>query len=224
MTRARCFPLLVVALLLLPLVAFASERTENLVSIKSGIIAPLGADDPVSRVFTVGGRLVALGSAFTWMLDEDRKAWKQNSWRPADSVLAVAGDDTRTFLLLGTEPGSALARVEIVSLDVDTLVASKLPALPVSLTSAKAAVLGTALYIAGLDGGGKPQLLAIDPSAVESHWIDHGGWPGDGGAITSVVGQNSAVFVTQEGAAAGGDRMLRWKADEGWSERAALPG
>jgi SSS family transporter len=224
MTRVRRFSLLVVSFLILPLGAFASERAGNLVSIQPGTITPLGAEDPISRVFTVGGRLVGLGSASTWMLDEKREEWRQSSWRPQSPVLAVAGDETRTFLLLGSESGGALTGVEIVSLDGNALASTQLTALPVSLSSANAAVLGTTLYIAGFAAGGEPQLLAIDPSAVEPQWVNHGGWPGSGGGITSVVGQTFAVFVTLQGVAGHGDRLLRWKAGEGWSEKTALPG
>ena len=222
--RIRRFLPLVLAILFLPLAAMAAERTGSLVSIQSGTLAPLGADDPIARVFTVGGRLVALGSASTWMFDEEHKVWRPSDWRPGNSVLAAAIDKARTFLLLGRGTGGALTGIEMVSLDANALASAQLPGAPISLISAKAAVLGSMLYVAGSAADGRLQLLAIDPSAVEPQWIDHGGWPGAGGVITSVAGQNSAVFVTLKGAAGHGDRLLRWKAGEGWGEKAALQG
>lgn len=211
-------------LLLVPFVAAAAEQGENLVSTRTGTLAPLRADDRISRVFSVDGRLVALGAVSTWMLDANGNAWTGSDWRPKSPVLAVASDASHTFLLLGSAAGGALTGIEKLALIGNALESEPLPALPESLTSAKGAVLGSALYIAGFAADGEPQLLAIEPSAVRPQWVRHGGWPGTAGEITSMVGQTFAIFVTLKRAAEHGDRMVRWKADDGWSEKDGLSG
>jgi SSS family transporter len=211
------------ALLLLPLVALASERTENLVSIRTGAIATLQGDDSSSRVLVVDGRLVALGAAFSSVLDERRGEWAQIDWSPQAPVLAVAGDGRRAFLLLG-EHGRAVASVAKFSLSGNTPATQALPALPAPLTSAQGALLGNTLYVAGTRADGVSELLSIEPAAIQAQWVTHTGWPGSGARVTSLAAQNFGIYVTLEGAPGTGDRLLRWKDGEGWTEKTALSG
>ncbi len=220
--RGSCRRLAVLCLLL----GFATTlaRAENLVSVQTGMIAPLGVSEPAPRVFTVEGRLVALGTVSTSVFDEQRNIWAPSDWRPKGPVIAVAADDSQTLLLIGRTQNPLLAGIEKLTLVSGVPASTGLPLPPVPLASPKAAMLGTALYVAGFDAGGEPQLYSFDLTAAAPQWVAHGGWPGVGGEITSVVGQTFSILVTLKDAAGGGDRMWRWKADDGWSERARLPG
>jgi solute:Na+ symporter, SSS family len=210
-------------LCLLLLSAIASTHAEGLVSIQTRELAPLADVEAVSRVFVVDGRPVAVGTDSSWMLDEQGNRWQRIDWRPRGRVIGVAADEHRTFVLLADERGDALAGIEEVSFASSSLSSRVLPPPPVSLISAQGAVLGGTLYLAGLGADGKPHFLAVDAAAPRPQWITHAVWQADG-ETTSTVAQTFAIFVTLAAEGGKGDRLLRWKSDEGWKIRGELPG
>ncbi len=207
-------------LLLAPLLAVAAERSTNLVSVERGTLPALASGEPILHLLVVDGRLVAFGLNFAWLLDEDEKAWTLSSWHPNGRVLDTASDDGESFLLLGPERTGRVERAERLSLTGDTLTTRALPQLPESLVGVHGAVLNGRLFVAGVGARGIARLLDIDTTTDAGIWSVHDGWPGDGG-VSSAVAQTFALFVTLQGAN-GRDRMLRWKADEGWVEKPAL--
>lgn len=213
---------------LLQLGAICPLHAENLVSLQTGEIARLAGVDSISRLLVVNERPVALTADAAWLLDENQKSWKRTDWHPQGEVLSVAGDGQQAFVLLGSGSTSAVERSEVeriekVSLLAGKLVSHALPALPMSLASAHGALLGNTLYIAGTNADQALQLFAMDLLAIQPQWIARTAWTGNAGAVTSVAAQNSSVFITLRHAGQG-DRMLQWKADKGWLERAALSG
>jgi SSS family transporter len=192
------------------------------VSIKAGALPPV--PDSVSRVLSVDGRIVALGASASWVLDKNLVAWARTQWRPDGEVLGVAaGYGPQAFLLLGAKRGGSIERIETLALESGSPRSRALPPLPMPLAAAQAAPLGDTLFVAGTAEGAS-KLLAINPSMVAPAWVTHAAWPGDGGEVTSMVAQTGALFITVKSEPGKGDRMLRWKPSEGWTQRGALPG
>ncbi len=209
--------------LLLAVVVFPA-RADNLVAIAGGALAPPPSGEPITRLLTVEDRLLALRGESAWLYDESRSAWTPAGWQPSRGVDTVARDDSRTVLLGTHSPDGALKAIEVLTLAGDAVSSSSVPLTPEPLAGVKAAMLGNSVYVAGfgMDGGAK--LFARDLSLADATWVPHDAWPGTGGEITSMVGQTLGLYVTLKDAAGGGDRLWRWKAGEGWSERATLPG
>jgi SSS family transporter len=222
LTAATGFVARVAALCLLQLGALASLQAENLVSTRTSDIAPLAAVESISHILVVDGRPVAMSADSAWSLDENRHAWTRLDWHSAGQVVATAGDGRLAFVLLNS--ANADVRVAKLSLDARGLHLHELPPLPMSLMSAQGTVRDNTLYVAGHSTDGALQLLQIDLAADRPQWLAHETWHGSQSKLTSTVVQTSAVFVTLAEEAGQHDRMLRWKAGEGWSERSALPG
>lgn len=215
-TQALIFLLLLTAAML--------AKADSLVSVSTDSLLQLPVADPVSRVFVVENRPVALGVEATWLLDESEQTWERVSWRPQAQVLGVAGDGAQAFLLLGSENDVLVSRVEMVSLSTGTLQSSVLPLLPVPLVSAEGALLQEQLFIIGTTAGGAQQLLSINPLSEQRTWISHAAWPGNSGSVRSVVAQNTVLLTTITDQAGTGERMLQWSQTDGWVERSALSG
>ena len=221
MTAIRRFLARVAALMFLPLAALGASPGETLVSVKPGALPPI--PEEISHLLSVDGRTVALGAGALWMLDANLTAWVRAERRSDGAVIGVAGYGRRAFLLLGSDRGGAVERIESLALEAGALRSHALPALPMPLATAQAALLGNTLFVAGTVAGA-PKLLAIDLAAIDAGWVPHTAWPGSGGEVTSLAAQTSALFITLKADAGRGDRMWRWKAGEGWTEKVILPG
>ena len=208
-----------VALGLLMLVAHMTARAENLVSIHNGTLPSIESETPVSHVLAVDGRLVALAGDAAYVLDESRNAWTRVTWQPRGPIGAVAGNGQQAFLLMSAGSGRGIETVEKLTLTANALESQPLPPLPSPLVSAQGAVLGDTFYVAGTRADGTLQLFAINPQTPGNAWTAHPSWAGHAGEVTSLAAQSSALFATLEPA-----RLLQWKADEGWTEKAAAPG
>lgn len=191
-------------------------------SVQRGTLPPLASGEPILHLLVVDDRLVAFGLRSAWVLDKHEKAWTLNSWRPSGQVFGTASDDGVSFLLPSSERTGRVERVERLSLAGDTLVTRALPPLPEALVGVHGAVLNGRLFVMGIGARGIPRLMEIDTTTDAGSWSVHDGWPG-GGGVSSAVAQTFALFVTLQ-TANGRDRMLRWKADEGWVEKPALSG
>ncbi len=204
------------------LLASVGARADNLVRVDAAALAPV--PDSVLHVVSIDARPVAFGAGGVWMLDENRAAWSRLPWRPEGDVLGTASDGRRAVVMLGARRGAPVDKVATLSLVAGVPAASVLPPLPARLTGPHAALRADALYVLGIDASGVPQLFATNPLAPVPVWSPHAAWSGAAGEVTSLAAQTGAVFVTLRGGAGRGDRMLRWKPGEGWSERDAVPG
>lgn len=222
LVASRAFVALMFAVLLLGTVA--SAGAENLASIQTGEIAPLPEAGEVNRLIVIDGRPSAIAIDASWLLDANQQGWTRVDWRPAGQILGTAGDGHRAFLLLGPTADGAATSVQKALLTADGAKLEALPELPAPLLSAHAAVRDSSLYVAGRDANAALQLLQIDLVDAQARWIAHEAWQGHQSDITSLVAQNSSVFVTLKAAPGQGDRLLQWKADLGWVERDPLVG
>jgi SSS family transporter len=213
--------------LLLPLLAAGALRAESLVSIHTQAMPALPGAEPVARVVVVDGRPVGLGTSGTWLLDEGRTSWIRLDWRPGNPVLGVAADGTQTFLLEGARADEPVTGIERLKFVEGALVAKALPPPPVPLIGAQGAVWRDTVYVAGLDAAGAPHLFEKDLNTDASAWKTRPGWPGQNGksgAATSLAGQTSALFLTVKEAEGKNDRIWRWTAAEGWTDKGDVPG
>ena len=218
MTAIRGWIARALALLLLASAALGAPG-ETLVSVRSGVLPPLPVAAQVARVLLVDGQLVALGADSVAVLDSKGNTWSGKEWRPAGVVTAAA---RAGYLLLAREAGGPVAQVEKLSLKDGAPVSSLLPTLPLPLAKAQGGTLGDFLYVAGTAPDGSARLFSLN--TVTAHqWVAHDGWPG-GGEVTSVVGQTAALQVTVQATAGSGERLLRWKLGEGWSDKGAVAG
>ncbi len=200
-----------------------SLHAESLVSIQAGTLAPLPGLAPVTTLLTLDDRPMALTTDATWLLDTDRSAWTRIDWRPAGQVRRVTGDKKQVFLLLDAGSGQPLEKIEKVTLIAGKPVSLMLPRLPLPLTAAHAAMLDERLYVVGNDAKGILKLRSINPAESASDWVTHDD-PGGAGELTSMAGQKSALYVTLNGVAGKGDRLLQWTASDKWIEKTDLPG
>ena len=223
------FPARWIALVLL-LLMVGGARAENLVSIRTGTIAPLTTASLEHRVLVIDGQLVVLGEGVAWKFDATKKQWGQLDSPIAGHVLATAADGSQAFVLLGSSRDGPLERIERVTIDAGKLANKALPPLPTALTTARAAVLQGTLYVAGASVRGEPTLLAFDFAAIAPKWKSHAGWQGverTSADVTSMVGQTSALFITVKETASSGlmrERLLRWTNKDGWTDRGEVPG
>ena len=204
------------------LLAALGVRAEPLVSIQSSTIAPI--PDCIAHVVSVDARPLAFGAQGFWLLEADRTRWTKGEWHPEGEVLGAAGDGRLAFLLLGARREGPVETVVRLTLAKGVPATSAVAPLPTPLTHARAAARGDALHVVGLDASGAPVFLSMNPLSKAPSWTQRSAWPGAAGEVTSLATQTSAVFITLKGAAPRGERMLRWKAAEGWTERDPVPG
>lgn len=172
--------------------------------------------EPAAQLVSVDDTLIAWGESGGWRLSQDEKSWQRMERQVTGAVLSVAGDGHAAFLLIGATKAGPVERVEPLLLE------RSLPALPMPLVSARAAVQGSRIWVAGIDEGGLARFYEIDISAASPQWTVHDAWAGPAGAVTSAVEQTGAVVVTVR-ADDGPDRLLQWKAGEGWKDRGTAP-
>jgi len=222
MTRHFIHVVRVLALLATLCIASLAPRlalADNLATVRKVALPPL--PQPAAQIATVEGRLLALTESGSWLLDEDRKAWRTTNFRAPQARTFAAGA-RYTWLLSG--PDGSVANVQRLALQGQGIDSAPLPALPEPLTHAFAAVLADKLYVAGQTAAGEPRMLALDAVTPGAGWEALPAWDGRGGDITSLVAQNSTVLLTVRGAEGQSDRLLRWTARNGWSEAKPVGG
>ena len=203
-------------LVLLALATITSPvRADNLTTVRTSTLPALNG--PVTSVFAVDGKLVAVSAAGSWRLADDRSGWAPLAWKgAATSAAAVREHDT-----ILVQDGA----VSRLSWQGGQLVATPLAKLPAALTGVRAAAVGDVVYVAGQDAWGQLQLLSLAPAA--GSWTTVAAFTGRSGVPTSLSAQNSTLLITLAsgaGNAGQAERMLRWRAKDGWLELPALPG
>ena len=139
-------------------------------------------------------------------------------------ILGAIHGSASPYLLIQAKDQSGISRVELFS-DDGQPIGSALPPLPATYTQAHGALLDGTLYVATLDAAGTTQWLSIDTKAPLVGWKSLPNFGPQGVAVSSVVAQDHALFVsTRKTDRAEGDKLSRWSAVDGWGERGQLPG
>ncbi len=218
MTMIRAVRLLLISVLLV-LAGTAPARAENLVSLD---IASLpSAPESIAHLTAIGDTLVGWGASSTWRLDPGQQSWRRLRDSDDASVVSVAGDGQAAYVLVGSRAAGRVERIERFSL-IDQGQAAIAP-LPEPLFSAHAAVAGSKVWLFGLDANRSRRFFEIDLSAVSPSWTTHEAWPGAADEVTSAVEQINSLLIAVRGAEGRTDRILQWKAGEGWKDRGAAP-
>ncbi|MGQ0383872.1 MAG: sodium:solute symporter family transporter [Gammaproteobacteria bacterium] len=208
------------ALLLVPAFAGAVERNQPVVSVESGVLPALPGPGG-TRLVSVAGRAVAIAAESAWLLGVDRRAWIPQTWRPRSRVLATAVGAGRAFLVVEADGSASPPRVEELVLAAGALASHPVASLTRPFQNVAGAVDANVLHVAGHGPDGQPRVSSLSLANPAAGWTESA--PAHGaGAITSLAAQFGAAFATV--AHEGGDRLLRWSADEGWREFAAAPG
>lgn len=216
MTMIRAVRLLLISVLLL-LAGTAPTRAENLVSLD---IASLpAAPESITQLTAIGDTLVAWGASSLWRLDPGQQSWRRLRESRQDAVVGVAGDGQVVYVLVGSRETGAVTHVERFSLTDQAQ--SAIPPLPEPLSSAHAAVAGSKVWLFGLDTNRARRFVEIDLGAVSPSWVTKDAWPGAADDVTSAVEQINALFITVRASDGQPDRVLQWKAGEGWKDRGA---
>jgi SSS family solute:Na+ symporter len=229
-----------ISMLLVSGLAAAATGSGNISSVATTKLPPLPDAAPADitsmiALATIDGRAIAIQSTSAWVLTEDRAGWARAEWRegaPAGAIRAAIGDGRRAFVLLGASepesdgaPAGEIARVGRVELEGNALRLRELAPLPVRLSHAVGAPQGETLYIAGTDAAGAPHMLRLllSEESQQQQWTSLPAWPG-GGSPTSLVSQNSALYLTVHDEGQPDDRVLRWSSDPGWQSKGNAPG
>ena len=213
------------ALLVIVLLAIApSLSAESLSTVSTSTMPTLPSASPLIGVVALSGQALALSANEAWLLDADRVAWARSAWSPVSvdgTLQGVVGNGQWAFALIGPVRGAGVERVDQLLLVDGAITTRPLPALPIALASAEAAVSADSVYLAGIDGSGRSVLLTIQPDGKDPRWERQAGWPSNM-PIVALVAQTRAVFAVV--ADAGGERMLRWTSEFGWQDKGAVPG
>ncbi|MGB3837500.1 MAG: sodium/solute symporter [Rhodanobacter sp.] len=207
------------------LLAIAPLHAQSLAPVQDGQLPALETTKPLRAIALVDGQPLAMAADEAWRLDDARKAWRRLS---SPTGVAVAPDGiveggTQAWVLTTALDARGVTGVARLRLRGDTLQWQRLPALPEPLHDAHGAWANDTLSVAGLGTDGTARLLQLQTNTEQPQWSRVGGWPG-GGAPTSLVAQSAAVFVTVADASGTAERLLRWNADTGWTERGRVPG
>jgi len=217
--------LALIALLLMSLCGPAAALTAgNVSSIRTTRWPPVVIEGQTVGLVVIAGRPVIIHSAGASILKEDRSGWIAADLRDNLLIRGVISEGQQAFVLLGDGGRKAgINRLARLELDGSALRLHPLAPLPVILTSAVGTTHGATVLVAGVGPDGVSRLLELSTSAESEIWTAHAAWTG-GGEPTSLVMQNSAVYLTVSGREHETDRMLRWSKDAGWRAGAELPG
>ncbi|WP_284617599.1 sodium:solute symporter [Aquabacterium humicola] len=212
--------------LLASLMFFAATPAAHAAPLPTLRLQPLPAlpatPDDIVGFATAGEQLLALGRQQAWQLDAARTRWTALAWRAPQPVLGVVQRGGESYLLMGA--ARAVERIARIDAGLDGGLATRdLPPLPEPLADVRGTLLTGTLFLTGVNGGGVPTLLRIDPLSVEPRWSALPTWPGAGtGAASTLIGQTGALFVTVPNGQV--ELVWRWSATDGWQARPPAPG
>ena len=204
----------------------APARAEPLTPLQAGTLPSLDSDAALIGLATVDGRTLALSRERVWRLDGEQKRWIALRWAVSPQTTssqpgAVIGNGTRAYVL----PSENTAASAIARLSADDASASlqALPPLPTALSSLRASLSDDTLVVAGLAADGSAHLFQRPISDERAQWYPLPAWP-DAAAPRSLIAQTRALFLIVADPHGGTDRMLRWSADQGWTNAGNIPG
>ena len=222
--------LLAALALLVSFTATPAAHAESLTSTRQGSLPPLPGGSKADTLLALDGHLLAFGASTVWVFDGTVQRWSASDWKPKGAVQAVTsrgiGAEAAAFAL-SAATGTRVDSVERIVLRDGRLLAQPLPALPFPLASARAALLGDTLVVAGLANDGRARAFerpqASASTSAPTAWRERPAWPG-AGTPRALIAQTSALFAVVAYAGAEPDRVWRWSPDTGWVDKGAAPG
>lgn len=214
----RAVRLLLISVLLV-LASPAPTRADNLVSLE--VTSLPAAPESIAHLTAIGETLVGWGASNTWRLDPGQQSWRRVRESDEDAIVGVAGDGQVAYVLVGSNAAGLVERIEPFSLTDRAQTA--IPPLPEPLLSVHAAVAGSKVWVFGLDANRARRFFEIDLGPVGPSWVTHEAWPGAADEVTSAVEQIDSLLIAVRRAEGQADRILQWKAGEGWRDRGAAP-
>ncbi len=209
---------------LLLLAEFVPVQAQSLASLRGGKLPSLETSAPLRDIAVVDGQPLALSDGEAWRLDRTGKTWVRLAWPTGAAPAAgIIDDGTQAWLLTAAPNSHDVTGVARLRAADDRLQLQPLAPLPMPLRGARGAWSNDTLSIAGIGADGKAQLLQLQTNADQPRWNTLAGWPGDG-VPSSVVARAATVFVTVPDPSGTTERLWRWTADAGWSERGQVPG
>ena len=209
---------------LLLLAVLAPAPAQSLAPLRSGQLPSLETGAPLRDIAVVDGRPLAIADGEAWRLDRAGKAWIRLPWPAGASAAArIIDDGTQAWLLSETPDTHEVTGVARLHASDERLQLQPLPPLPTPLHAVRGAWANDILWLAGLGADGRAQLLQLQTNAQQPRWNTFAGWPGDG-APSSAVARAAAVLVSVPDPSGATEKLWRWTADDGWSERGQVPG
>ena len=212
--------------LLISCAAAPAARAESLTTTRQGSLPALPTGSKADSLLALDGHLVAFDASTVWLFDDAAQRWSASDWKPKGAVQAVTsrgtGADAAGFVL-SSATGSRVDSVERIVLRDGRLLAQTLPPLPSPLASARAALLGDTLVVAGVRSDGKAGAFEMPQASVPTTWRERSTWLG-AAAPRALIAQTSALFAVVASAGAEPDHVWRWAADTGWVDKGTAPG
>lgn len=194
-------------------------HAENLVSVRNEVLPTPPAS--ASAMFVAAGQALLVDEDRLWRLAPDRKTWQAQASSASGRILGAIHDTGRPYLLIQAKDRSGIGKLELFADGAQ----GALPSLPTTYVQARGAVLDGTLYLAAVNAENTTQWLSLDTKAHPPAWKPLPNWGPQATAISSVVAQDRALFVsTRKPGGLEGDKLWRWSATDGWSECGNLPG
>jgi SSS family transporter len=184
-----------------------------------------------------GGRKV--WHTAVWVLDRPDGSWTPADPLPTPRAYAASVTTPRGVVCIGgSDADRHYADVWLLTWNGRAVTRQSLASLPVALSNAAAALVGSTMFVAG--GEETPgatraarRFLALDLAASAPSWRELEPWPGDGRSLAVAGSQDGAFFlvggVTLAADAAGQPRRTylrdawRYRPGAGWTRLADLP-
>ncbi len=217
---ARLWRRWIVALGLLAASAVAgtpASAADSVSAIKTARLASLPSDGAAPILVSLGGRPTVIQRRAAFVLAGDGRGWWPLDRRRLGINLSITesvSNGQQSVLLLG-ETGT-VRRAAVLSLKGAELTARLLPPLPFDLGSARGAIEGESLVLAGSAPDGSSRVLTT-PLTGSAQWTARSAWP-DGGAPMALASQGAALVLALDSG-----RHWRWTAKNGWRARTAAP-
>jgi SSS family transporter len=203
------------------LAALIPSRAENLVSVQDGTL-PAPPEALACTAFAATDTPLAVRDGAVWRMEVARAQWENVTPRmEGTNLLGVLAAGSRSWLLLGQPAGGLLERMVPFAV-ADGPHEDSPPPFPVPLRAVQVAVQNGVLFLAGVDAQGGAHWWSLDLAAPRPQWAILPAWRDRAAGVGSVVAQDLGLVITT--AAAGGDELWRWTANEGWRLKRTLPG
>ncbi len=204
--------------------AGAPVRAENLVSVQTGALPGVPGSTPITSLIGAEPPL-AVRDGLVWRYDEPARQWQNANTRAVSGAIrgAIAQGGRTWLLVANARDGATVDRLESLGIG-DAARIPDPPPLPSPLVSARGAVLGSVLYLAGIDARGAAHWWSLDLAVAPSPWKILSPWAPNARGVSAVVALDASLLLTTPNAAGTADDLWRWTATDGWTRKTNFPG